>query len=196
MRSIMATPSSAPAQPPPAATARTIGDELLRATWFFQAGCALPTLFVLGVMAFVELFEPRISLYDFITDLSNALFAAAIIFLVIVQRRIPLSFLDQLRFEAGKAFFASAMWLWLFLDALLAHKERDRGNPYYEDERRRRVTRAAIASVLLWILFYPPLAYAGWVWRERTRYQVGDGEGNEEGEARVGEDTPLLREGS
>lgn len=55
------------------------------------------------------------------------------------------------------------MGLWLFLDALLAHKERDRGNPYYEDERRRRVARAGIASVLLWYVFPKLCAGSRWL---------------------------------
>jgi hypothetical protein len=69
---IMATPTSsiperAAAVATASSTTRPVGDELVRATWLFQAGCALPTLFVLGVMAFAELFEPQIPLYDFMS---------------------------------------------------------------------------------------------------------------------------------
>lgn len=45
------------------------------------------------------------------------------------------------------------------------------------------------------ILFYPPLAYAGWVWLEiRRRARVS--EGQEELEADIREDTHLLSETS
>jgi hypothetical protein len=70
----MATPPlpSAPAAPltparEEATTAYTLGDEFLRTIWIFQAGCALPTLLILGVMAFSQLFEPQIPLYDFMS---------------------------------------------------------------------------------------------------------------------------------
>jgi hypothetical protein len=54
--------TTAPSQPP---IAHTVGHDLVRATWIPQAACALPTLFVLVVMTFVELFQPLIPLYDF-----------------------------------------------------------------------------------------------------------------------------------
>jgi hypothetical protein len=40
------------------------------------------------------------------------------------------------------------MWLWLFLDALLAHNNEQW--PGWKDQRRRRVVRAVIESILLW----------------------------------------------
>jgi hypothetical protein len=201
-------------------------------------------------MAFFELFEPRISLYDFMsvlnppispsphpytrlsplspfsqltlpqsssTDLSNSLLAAGIIFLVVIQRRVHFDALGKFCFEAMKALFATAMWLWLLLDALFAHTE---DGPYYEEQRRRRIIRAGIASILLWcvvllqfppwlkrgtgvdvvsrILFYPPLAYLGWVWM-KSRVQARDEEGEEEDgdiDSHFEEDMPLLGERS
>jgi hypothetical protein len=50
-----------------ATTARTLGNEFLRTIWIFQAGCALPTLLILGAMAFIQVFEPQIPLYDFMS---------------------------------------------------------------------------------------------------------------------------------
>ena len=118
-----------------------------------------------------------------------------------------------------KALFATAMWLWLLLDALFAHTE---DGPYYEEQRRRRIIRAWIASILLWyvvvvvqfppwlkwgkcrgkgadvvsrILFYPLLAYLGWVWL-KSRVQARDEEEEEDRDmdAHFEEDMPLLGE--
>jgi len=75
------------------------------------------------------------------TYLGNALLAAGVVFLVVIQRRVPLDGLAEFRFEAAKTSFATGMWLWLLLDALLAH------GGY---QKRKRAIRAIIASTLLW----------------------------------------------
>jgi hypothetical protein len=72
--------------------------------------------------------------------------AAGIIFIVIIQRKIPLGKLWQFRLEAAKSLLASSMWLWLFLDSLFAHMHRD---PYYRDTVPR-VIRAGITGIVLW----------------------------------------------
>jgi hypothetical protein len=58
----LATDAS-PAPKPP-----SLGDEFLRTIWIFQAGCAIPMLFILGILAFIQLFEPAIPLYEFMSD--------------------------------------------------------------------------------------------------------------------------------
>jgi hypothetical protein len=57
----MATPTSSIQL----ATTRSVGDEIVRVVWLFQAACALPTFLVLGFLSFAELFSPYISIYDF-----------------------------------------------------------------------------------------------------------------------------------
>lgn len=42
-----------------------LGRYCLQTAWLFQALCALPTLLILGFLAFAQLFEPHIYLYDF-----------------------------------------------------------------------------------------------------------------------------------
>jgi hypothetical protein len=43
----------------------------------------------------------------------NALMAAGIMFLNLVQLKITLNDLTALEFEAGKSFLATGLWIWL-----------------------------------------------------------------------------------
>lgn len=120
---------------------------VLRTTWIFQAIAAGPTFVVLGLLAIFNLFNTYSRIYDFVTHLMTTLLAAGIIFIVLLQRKIPPEKTDArqtLRFEIAKSALATALWLWLMLDAVFGPKDH-----YWNDLRPRRIASAGIASLLL-----------------------------------------------
>lgn len=126
-----------------------IGQLFLRATWLFQAIVAGPTFVLLGFLAFIDLWSPYAgSIYDFVTHIGTALLAAGIIFLVVIQRKIPA---DEtitplmLNFETAKAGLASGLWLWLMLDATLSPRARDNQGRL----NQTRIAASAISFALL-----------------------------------------------
>jgi hypothetical protein len=76
-----------------------------------------------------------------------SLCAAGITFAVWIQRRVPMTRKVTLYFEIAKSGFATAIWLWLILDAAFGP-----GLPryYYGDyPRKPTIIRAAISVIIL-----------------------------------------------
>jgi hypothetical protein len=96
---------------------------MVRTAGLFQALVALPTMIIMGSYIFQQLFNGywvSTRIYDFITFTFNAFLSAFILFIIIVQRQdafLSLSPSYKLVFEGLKSGFATAVWLWLLLDA-------------------------------------------------------------------------------
>lgn len=136
-----------------------LGHILLRTAWTFQAIAAFPTFFILGFLAAVNLFNTFESLYEFVTYFITSILAGAIMFLVLVQRSLlsrrqkrdlvasrsanRAENLQTLQFEIAKAVLATALWVWLFCDALFGPQS------HYDNTRNIRIRVAAIAVFLL-----------------------------------------------
>ncbi|KAE9378989.1 hypothetical protein N431DRAFT_450906 [Stipitochalara longipes BDJ] len=83
-----------------------------------------------------------------------SLFASGVVFAVWIQRSVRMSRKVTLYFEIAKCGFATAIWLWLILDAAF-------GPGYWGDyPRKPMVFRAAISVIVLFILYYPTLVWA------------------------------------
>lgn len=123
-----------------------IGHVFLTRIWLFQAIIAAPTFIILGMMAIANMYNTYDTIYDFVTHLCTAILAAGIIFVVLVQKKLPeagkkLTFL----FEVAKSVLATALWVWLMADAIwgpISHGG-------YRRDRKMRIVTSAIASVLL-----------------------------------------------
>ncbi|KAK3613034.1 hypothetical protein LTR22_028338, partial [Elasticomyces elasticus] len=79
-----------------------LGQLFHRTVWIFQAIAASPIFFCLGMLAIFSMFNNFDTLYEFFTHLITALLAASIIFIVVVQRLLPLERTSKhltLRFE-------------------------------------------------------------------------------------------------
>ena len=74
-----------------------------------------------------------------------ALMAAAIIFIVYVQRKAVVTSYQTLIFEGVKSTLATALWLWLILDAAFGPWSRN----VNQDWVNRQVARAALSVLLL-----------------------------------------------
>jgi hypothetical protein len=102
---------------------RTLPQRMVRTAGLFQALVALPTMIIMGSYIFQQLFNgywASTRIYDFITFTFNAFLSAFILFIIIVQRQdafLSLSPSYKLVFEGLKSGFATAVWLWLLLDA-------------------------------------------------------------------------------
>ena len=68
----------------------------------------------------------------------TAFLALLIILVIVVQRNVTATRLTTLQFEAAKSVIATVLWLWLFIDSAVQ-----------ERNRKQRLPRAAIASILL-----------------------------------------------
>jgi hypothetical protein len=76
-----------------------------------------------------------------------SLCAAGITFAVWIQRRVPMPRKVTLYFEIAKSSFATAIWLWLILDAAFGP---GLGRYYYGDyPRKPTIIRAAISVIIL-----------------------------------------------
>jgi hypothetical protein len=139
--------------------------------------------------------------------------AAGIVFLAIIQLKIPLNDPTVLQFEVGKSLLATALWIWLMLDSAFGPWQNYWHN---EDEKIRRLTRSATASLLLMyvfqlthhddnptlsnitfslsrFVFYPPLIYAYTKWkRSRMTHTMDVSTEPDEQSNRPDEQTPLL----
>ncbi|KAF2675679.1 hypothetical protein K458DRAFT_437823 [Lentithecium fluviatile CBS 122367] len=167
---------------------RPLGLQMLRGVGIFQAIVALPTMFILGMMAYIQLFESYLLYYYFVADSLTAIMAAGIIFIVYVQRKAIVSSFQTLVFEAIKSALATGLWLWLILDSAFGPWKNWRH--IGDEDVERRIKRAALSSILLVLLFYPPLGYAYISWR------AGDGDDDQDAErSERTERTPLLSQG-
>jgi hypothetical protein len=80
-----------------------------------------------------------------------SLFSSGIVFAVWIQRSVRMSRKVTLYFEIAKSTFATAIWLWLILDAAFGPGLRRYRGDY---PRTPLVTRAAISViVLLYVAF-------------------------------------------
>lgn len=119
----------------------------LTTMWVFQLIAAGPVFVWLGLAAIFNLFYTFDRAYDFITHLCSSLFAASIFFIVLVQRKVGDS-IDRtltLRFEVLKSGFATALWVWLMLDAVLGPKD----HYGYSKTRQTRIIAAGVSVILL-----------------------------------------------
>jgi hypothetical protein len=124
-----------------------LSNALLRTVWLFQAIVAGPTFVILGLLVFIALYDQYIDVYYFVTHLCTAIFAGAIIFIVVVQRKIPYEVSNPrltLIFEIAKSVFATALWIWLMMDSLFGPHRRYRGS-----YTKPLITASAISSLLL-----------------------------------------------
>jgi hypothetical protein len=125
-----------------------VGSTLLKTMWQFQAILAAPTFLMLGFLAFDNMFYSHGLLYEFIAEMFTAIFAGAIIFLVMVQRQLR----EQagarwtFRFEVLKAGFAAALWVWFLMDAIFGPASHYSG---WYSSRERRIASAAVSVILV-----------------------------------------------
>ncbi|KAL5354549.1 hypothetical protein ACLOAV_000638 [Pseudogymnoascus australis] len=162
-------------------------NQILRAAGLFQALLTTPIALTLGFLAFVELWDNYETIYRFLTYTVNGLLAAIILFILLIQDRMPtLSANISFILEIAKSLLATLMWLWLLLDSALA----DHGHRYREpsNDKFLRVVRAFIAGFALLVLFYPTAIYATYVAREERK----NGVAARDAAVEEGERTPLL----
>ncbi|KFX88458.1 hypothetical protein V495_07523 [Pseudogymnoascus sp. VKM F-4514 (FW-929)] len=162
-------------------------NQILRAAGLFQALLTTPIALTLGFLAFVELWDNFETIYRFLTYTVNGLLAAVILFILLIQDRMPsLSANVSFILEVAKSLLATAMWLWLLLDSAFA----EHSSRYKEPSNARfmRVVRAFIAGLALLVLFYPTAVYATYVAREERK----NGAVDRDAAIEEGERTPLL----
>lgn len=175
----------------------------LHTYWLFQAIFAGPISAALALSAFVRLLNTHGPIYDFVTQVCNAILAGAIVFTVLIQQRMPVTQVSKaltLRFEIAKSVLATILWIWLMMDAAFGPQ-----NEYDYYKRRPRVISAAVSSVVLVyvkpvgvlvkvtnllarVLFYPTVVFA----TQDTTRRAGAGLGVEDSSNEVVERTPLL----
>ena len=150
----------------------TLPQQMVRTVGVFQGLLALPILLFTAVLAleilaysstnfvyeFWSVFLSILASYmsrnllftssDYFHSASMfiSLFAAGIIFAVWIQRTVQTSRKVTLYFEGAKSAFATAIWLWLILDAAFGP-----GINRYRGQRPRKpmVLRAAISVIVL-----------------------------------------------
>jgi hypothetical protein len=131
--------------PTPTPTLRQI---LLSRASLFQALIFGPIFIWLFIEATMQLYSTYLPVYDFIYDLFQAIFAGGIVFIVLVQRQLPIGSLDPRKafyFELAKSLFATAAWLWLLLDAIFGPQSH-RG---WQVDRGRRIAATGLSVILL-----------------------------------------------
>lgn len=99
----------------------------LRTAWIFQALVAGPIAIGLGFSALFRLLEVHGPFYPFLMQFWNAIIASCIVFIVLIQRKIPDRYdlkATTVHFEEAKSALATALWLWLTLDAGLSVETR------------------------------------------------------------------------
>ncbi|OBT44607.1 hypothetical protein VE00_05841 [Pseudogymnoascus sp. WSF 3629] len=160
-------------------------NQILRAAGLFQALLTTPIALTLGFLAFVQLWDNYETIYRFLTYTVNGLLATIILFILLIQDRMP-SLTAKISFvlEAAKSLLATAMWLWLVLDSAFANHDTRYREP--SNDRFLRIVRAFIAGFALLVLFYPTAIYATYVACEE------DGAAARDAAVEEGERTPLL----
>lgn len=172
---------------------RPLGQQMLRGVGIFQALAALPTMIILGICAYEQLFYAYDLYYYFIADSMTALMAAGIVFIVYVQRKAVVTNFQTLLFETIKSILATGLWLWLILDSAFGPWKY---RYVYHDGKdvERRVKRAALSSILLILLFYPPLVYAYIVWKGAAGHDFAVSGDDRTEDVDQTERTPLLQD--
>ncbi|KAK3936195.1 hypothetical protein QBC46DRAFT_296733 [Diplogelasinospora grovesii] len=168
-----------------------LGNVLLTRTWLFQAIVAGPIFVIDGIAAILNLYDTDTwSTYEFIANLFTAILEAGIIFVVLVQRRLPEAG-PQLTFhlEVVKSSLATALWIWLMADAIWGPVHH-----WYYIDRRPGIPASAISSILLFLLFYPTVFWTSHVRKMAVAAQrIGDDEDDEEGSREDEDARPLLQ---
>lgn len=186
-----------------------LGPSAVRIVWLFQGVIAAPTFILLGAssLSMIYNFYGPESIWAALRNLFLALFAAMIVFILLVQRK----YADPhpkvtAKFELVKALLATAAWLWLLLDAIFRPPWYD---PYHRYRTRKIIFTSASVVVLLFvflsiefrvtdlvfltknsIFFYPLVFWSARLSREGRR-QATDEEHEREA---ASEDTPLLQD--
>ncbi len=124
---------------------------LLTRVWLFQAIVAAPTFVVLGTCAIINMFSTYDTLYDFITHLCTAILAMGIIFVVLVQRKVPTAGKSlTVKFEIAKSVLATSLWIWLMADSIWGPSSHSGYG-----KRETRIVASGFASILLLYVTYP-----------------------------------------
>lgn len=126
---------------------RRLGATFLETSWLFQAIFAGPLSAALAISAFVRLLDSHGPVYDFVTHLCTSILLAAIVFIVLIQRKQPVKQRSKaltLKFEVAKSVIATVLWIWLMMDAAFGPESY---NDYYK--RPSRITSASVAAVVL-----------------------------------------------
>jgi hypothetical protein len=122
-----------------------LADTFLRTVWLFQLLVTSPVAIALGVSSLVRLLEVHGPIYDFIASLCTSIFAAGIVFILIVQRKTfenGVSLSLTVKFEALKSALATILWIWCMVDAAV--------QPTSDWNRRTpRMIAASCSSILL-----------------------------------------------
>ena len=124
-----------------------LGHHFLTTFWIFQLVFAAPISAALAISAVVRLLNTHGPLYDFITHLCTSILMAAIVFIILIQRKIGLEETSKnltWRFELSKSIIATDLWIWLMLDAAFRPQEE-----YSFYGRSTRVAAASTACILL-----------------------------------------------
>jgi hypothetical protein len=94
--------------------AQHLGSTFLQTYWLFQAIFCSPISAALAISAFVRLLNTHGPIYDFVTQVCNAILSGAIVFIVLIQQRLPAHQNSKpltLRFEVAKSVLATALWV-------------------------------------------------------------------------------------
>ncbi|PQE07948.1 hypothetical protein CJF32_00003073 [Rutstroemia sp. NJR-2017a WRK4] len=162
---------------PPSHPPRSLGQNMVRVAGIFQGLIALPIMLCMGWSVFEYLYDTYYTwtLYYFIKYLFNALFAAVILFVLIVQRWGPQAAITKsanVWFEIMKSGAATAIWIWLVAkptsqthninpnpqEAITGPPRRfPHDNP--PGPRGPVIEMALMSSVALICIFYPTLAF-------------------------------------
>ena len=128
---------------------QVINRAFLTTAWTFQLVAAGPIFVWLGLVAISNLFYTFDPVVDFITHLFTSVFAAGIFFIVLVQRKLrkedALNMSLTLRFEVAKLALATALWVWLMMDALFGPADH---YGYYHG-RKTRIIASAVSVLLI-----------------------------------------------
>ena len=128
-------------------SAPNLGSTFLQTYWLFQAIFAGPISAALAISGFVRLLNTHGPIYDFVTQVCNAMLAGAIVFIVLIQQRMPANRVSKaltLKLEIAKSMLATGLWVWLMLDAGFGPE-----NEYDYYKRGPRLGSSAVASIVL-----------------------------------------------
>lgn len=204
----MADAENRPSQP---------GHPAARVLWLFQALIAGFLCVLWGQDLFWEVSYPYhgATAYPILKELFLAVLAAMVVYAVIVQSQWP----DPpprvtARLELAKGLLATAVWIWVLLDAIFYVSSDDyRWDPYFRSRSIRIVFSAASFVILctccpgqsplvydvsqltahLGIFFYPAVFWSARLARQAEEQETAAQETAVQDDAAADEDTPLLR---